>query len=339
MRKLIGLLSLLFFIGLQVSYAQTRTISGIVTDISDGLPLPGVSVVIKGTQTGTATDVNGRYTIEAAPSDVLIFSFVGMKTQNETVGNRQVINVALESDAQNLEEVVVTGYGVTRKKAFTGAASTVGSKDIADKTDANPIKALEGTVPGLQMNVSSGQPGAPATIFIRGRNSLNSGTQPLYVIDGVPVTAETMGMRSSESQSLSPLSTLSPSDIESMTVLKDATATSIYGARAANGVIVITTKKGRAGKLQVNLTVKLGMEMKPSIPKAYKPLDAKRYTELQVEGLMNDYELYGEGGNAAYYNNVVFGGYFPYTPEGNYEFCRIFVQRICGIHKDAIFMK
>lgn len=316
MRKLIGLLSLLFFIGLQVSYAQTRTISGIVTDISDGLPLPGVSVVIKGTQTGTATDVNGRYTIEAAPSDVLIFSFVGMKTQNETVGNRQVINVALESDAQNLEEVVVTGYGVTRKKAFTGAASIVGSKDIADKTDANPIKALEGTVPGLQMNVSSGQPGAPATIFIRGRNSLNSGTQPLYVIDGVPVTAETMGMRSSESQSLSPLSTLSPSDIESMTVLKDATATSIYGARAANGVIVITTKKGRAGKLQVNLTVKLGMEMKPSIPKAYKPLDAKRYTELQVEGLMNDYELYGEGGNAAYYNNVVFGGYFPYTPEG-----------------------
>ena len=179
MRKLIGLLSLLFFIGLQVSYAQTRTISGIVTDISDGLPLPGVSVVIKGTQTGTATDVNGRYTIEAAPSDVLVFSFVGMKTQNETVGNRQVINVALESDAQNLEEVVVTGYGVTRKKAFTGAASTVGSKDIADKTDANPIKALEGTVPGLQMNVSSGQPGAPATIFIRGRNSLNSGTQPL----------------------------------------------------------------------------------------------------------------------------------------------------------------
>lgn len=238
-----GLLSLLFLVGLQVSYAQMHTVSGIVTDKSDGSPLPGVSVVIKGTTIGTATDLQGRYAIEASPTDMLVFSFVGMKTENYTVGDRTIINVALESDAQSLDEVVVTGYGVTRRRAFTGAATTVGAQDIVDKTDANPIKALEGTVPGLQMNVSSGQPGAPATIFIRGRNSLNSGTQPLYVIDGVPVTAGTMGMRSAENQTLSPLSTLSPADIESMTVLKDATATSIYGARAANGVIVITTKK------------------------------------------------------------------------------------------------
>lgn len=287
-----SLLSLLFLVGLQVSYAQMHTVSGIVTDKSDGSPLPGVSVVIKGTTIGTATDLQGRYAIEASPTDMLVFSFVGMKTENYTVGDRTIINVALESDAQSLDEVVVTGYGVTRRRAFTGAATTVGAQDIVDKTDANPIKALEGTVPGLQMNVSSGQPGAPATIFIRGRNSLNSGTQPLYVIDGVPVTAGTMGMRSAENQTLSPLSTLSPADIESMTVLKDATATSIYGARAANGVIVITTKKGRSGKLQANLTVKLGMEMKPSIPKSYRPLNADRYTELQVEGLLNDYDLY-----------------------------------------------
>lgn len=321
-----GLLSLLFLVGLQVSYAQMHTVSGIVTDKSDGSPLPGVSVVIKGTTIGTATDLQGHYAIEASPTDMLVFSFVGMKTENYTVGDRTIINVALESDAQSLDEVVVTGYGVTRRRAFTGAATTVGAQDIVDKTDANPIKALEGTVPGLQMNVSSGQPGAPATIFIRGRNSLNSGTQPLYVIDGVPVTAGTMGMRSAENQTLSPLSTLSPADIESMTVLKDATATSIYGARAANGVIVITTKKGRSGKLQANLTVKLGMEMKPSIPKSYRPLNADRYTELQVEGLLNDYDLYGENGNAAYYNDVLFGGYFPYTPEGMKEMMYAYLE-------------
>lgn len=326
MRKLICLLPLLFLIGLQVGSAQTRTVSGVVTDKTDGSPLPGVSVVIKGTQTGTATDVNGMYTIKAASADILVFSFVGMKTLEATVGNRNTLNVAMESDAQKLEEVVVTGYGVTRKKAFTGAATTVGAENIVQKTDANPIKALEGTVPGLQMNVSSGQPGAPATIYIRGRNSINSGTQPLYVIDGVPVTASAMGMRSSESQSVSPLSTLSPSDIETMTVLKDATATSIYGARAANGVIVITTKKGKTGKLQANLTVKLGMEMLPSIPKGYKPLDAGRYTELQVEGLLNEYDLYGEDSDVAYYNDVYFGGEFPYTPDGMKDFLHAFIE-------------
>ena len=316
MRKLIGFLSLLFIICIQVSNAQTRTLTGVVTDKNDGLPLPGVSIMIKGTHLGTATDAQGKYMLDVKSSDILEFSFVGMKSQTIPVGDRTLLNVAMENDAQNLEEVVVTGYGVTRRKAFTGAATTVGAENISQKTDANPIKALEGTVPGVQLNVSSGQPGAPATIFIRGRNSLNSGTQPLYVIDGVPVTASAMGMRSSEDMSVSPLSTLSPSDIESMTVLKDATATSIYGARAANGVIVITTKKGKSGKLQANLTVKLGMEMKPAIPSRYKPLNAEKYTELQVEGLLNDYEMYGEYGNTALYNNYFFGGYFPYTAEG-----------------------
>ncbi len=316
MRKLIVLLSPLIFFCLQVSFAQVRTIRGIVTDKTEGYPLPGVSVMIKGTSTGTATNTEGWYSLEVKNTDVLVFSFVGMRTQEVLVGNQTVINVALESSAHSLEEVVVTGYGVTRKKAFTGAATTVGAQDIVDKTDANPIKALEGTVPGLQMNVSSGQPGAPATIFIRGRNSLNSGTQPLYVVDGVPITASALGMRSSEDQSVSPLSTLSPSDIATMTILKDATATSIYGARAANGVIVITTKKGRAGKLQANLTVKLGMEMLPAIPKRYKPLDARRYTDLQVEGLLNNYDEDGQGGLTALYNNYFFGGAFDYTQEG-----------------------
>lgn len=315
MRRLIGFLSLLFVIGMQVN-AQTRTLTGVVTDKNDGQPLPGVSIMIRGTQSGTSTDALGKYRLEVRNTDVLVFSFVGMRPQTIHVGDRRTLDVALENDAQNLDEVIVTGYGVTRRKAFTGAATTVGAENIAQKTDANPIKALEGTVPGVQLNVASGQPGAPATIFIRGRNSLNSGTQPLYVIDGVPVTASAMGMRSSEDQSLSPLSTLSPSDIESMTVLKDATATSIYGARAANGVIVITTKKGKAGKLQANLTAKWGMEIKPAIPGRYKPLNAKKYTELLTEGMLNDYDIDGDYGYTALYNEYFFGGYFPYTQEG-----------------------
>lgn len=315
MRRLIGFLSLLFVIGMQVN-AQTRTLTGVVTDKNDGQPLPGVSIMIRGTQSGTSTDALGKYSLEVRNTDVLVFSFVGMRPQTIHVGDRRTLDVALENDAQHLDEVIVTGYGVTRRKAFTGAATTVGAENIAQKTDANPIKALEGTVPGVQLNVASGQPGAPATIFIRGRNSLNSGTQPLYVIDGVPVTASAMGMRSSEDQSLSPLSTLSPSDIESMTVLKDATATSIYGARAANGVIVITTKKGKAGKLQANLTAKWGMEIKPAIPGRYKPLNAKKYTELLTEGMLNDYDIDGDYGYTALYNEYFFGGYFPYTQEG-----------------------
>lgn len=316
MGKRISLISFLLFFIWQAGSAQTRTVSGEVTDRSDGMPLPGVSVLIKGTQTGTATDVNGRYSLVVANSDVLVFTFVGMTSEEETVGNRNRINVAMVSDSETLDEVVITGYGVTRKRAFTGSATTVGENDIIQKTDANPVKALEGTVPGLQLNVSSGQPGAPTNIFIRGRNSINSGTEPLYVIDGVPISSGTMGMRKDEEQTLSPLSTLNASDIESMTVLKDATATSIYGARAANGVIVITTKKGKAGKLQVNLTAKLGMEMLPSRTKSYRPLNADQYKELQVEGLLNDYSIYGDSGYTALYNNQIFGGAFEYNQQG-----------------------
>lgn len=316
MGKRISLISFLLLLVWQVGNAQVKTVSGEVTDKSDGSPLPGVSVLIKGTQTGTATDMDGKYTLRVTSSDVLIFTFVGMKSQEEPVGNRTRINVAMVAESESLDEVVVTGYGVTRKRAFTGSATTVGESDIVQKTDANPIKALEGTVPGLQLNVSSGQPGAPTDIFIRGRNSINSGTEPLYVIDGVPISSGTMGMRKDEEQTLSPLSTLNATDIESMTVLKDATATSIYGARAANGVIVITTKKGKAGKLQVNLTAKLGMEMLPSRTKSYYPLNADQYKEIQVEGLLNDYSIYGDGGYTALYNNQIFGGVFPYNQNG-----------------------
>ncbi|MCD7932369.1 MAG: TonB-dependent receptor plug domain-containing protein [Tannerellaceae bacterium] len=163
--------------------------------------------------------------------------------QQQEVAIAPVVRVVMESSSLHLDEVIVTGYGVTKKAAFTGAASVLDSENVAKFTDSNPIKSLDGSVSGVQLNVSSGQPGAPANVYIRGRSSLNSGTQPLYVIDDIQFNADPMGVRIEESQSTSPLASLNASDIESITVLKDATATSIYGARAANGVIVITTKK------------------------------------------------------------------------------------------------
>ena len=239
--------------------------------------------------------------------------------QSQEVKIKPIVKVVLKSDAEVLDEVVVTGYGITKKSAFTGAANTLDAEKIGNRVDPNPIKSLEGTVPGLQMNIGSGQPGAPATIFIRGRNSLNSGTQPLYVIDGVAFDNDAVGIRSDEGQTTSPLSTLNAQDIESMTVLKDATATSIYGARAANGVIVITTKRGKAGKPKVNLTAKVGFNQMPSYTDKYKLVDADKNIEMATEALLNSYNSYGANSTFGKYNEG-YGLGFSYDQAGAKSF-------------------
>ena len=284
--KLYLLLAFLLSI-VQTGMAQNQTVSGIVTDAKDGSPLPGVSVIIKGTQLGTATNALGKFTITVNKDAVLIFTFIGMQTQEMQVEGQKNLKIRMKAASIGIEEVVVTGYGTTTKGSFTGSAAVLGRENIINKTEANPIKALEGSVSGLQLNTSSGQPGAPSTIFIRGRNSYNSGTQPLYVIDGVPIESGTMGIRASESAAISPLATLNSADIESITVLKDATATSIYGARAANGVIVITTKQGARGKTKVNISVKYGIDMLPAFTDRYKLLNQAEYEEIMIEGLVN----------------------------------------------------
>lgn len=197
-----------------------------------------------------------NYLIFFSSAKTLVISFIGMQTQEVAV--KSMVKVVLKSDAQALDEVVVTGYGVQRKASFTGAASIVGEDAIAKKNDANFVKVLEGTVPGVQMNNSTSMPGVWGSVYIRGRASLNSGTQPLYVIDGMPVNSDTDAMSSSDNNMVDPMSSINPSDIESITVLKDAAATAIYGSRAANGVIVVTTKKGSEGKFNLNLDVKQG---------------------------------------------------------------------------------
>ena len=178
--------------------------------------------------------------------------------QTQEVAIRPQVKITLKSDSEILDEVVVTGYGIQRKASFTGAASMVGQDVIAKKNDANFVKALEGAVPGVQMNNSTGIPGAWGAVFIRGRSSLNSGTQPLYIIDGVPINSDNEGMSETNNKFLDPMASLNATDIENVTVLKDAAATAIYGSRAANGVIVITTKKGSQGKFNINLDIKQG---------------------------------------------------------------------------------
>lgn len=292
------LVSLFCFVGMAMAQVEAN---GQVVAGDDGTPVVGATVKVFGGKQVTITDINGRFVISVPSKESnLEFSYIGMQTKTAKAATG--MTVKLLSDDALLDEVVVTGYGVTKKTAFTGSASTIGNDKIGNKVDVNPIKALEGTVAGLQMSIGSGQPGAPATIFIRGRNSLNSGTQPLYVIDGVAFDNDAVGIRSDEEQVTSPLSTLNAADIESMTVLKDATATSIYGARAANGVIVITTKHGKAGKIKVNFSAKLGWNELPSYTDRYKILDADKSNELACEALLNSNEKYGINSTFGFYN-------------------------------------
>ena len=258
MKRKLMLLMTCLMIGIGLVNAQVSKVTGNVTSEEDGLPVVGASVLVKGTTVGTVTDIDGNFTLTNVPSSAgtLVISFIGM--QSKEVKVKPVVKVVLKSDAEVLDEVVVTGYGVQRKASFTGAASIVGEEAIAKKNDANFVKVLEGSVPGVQMNNSTSMPGVWGSVYIRGRASLNSGTQPLYVIDGMPVNSDTDAMSTSDNNMVDPMSSINPADIESITVLKDAAATAIYGSRAANGVIVVTTKKGSEGKFNLNLDIKQG---------------------------------------------------------------------------------
>ena len=240
-----------------VAFAQT-SVTGKVVASEDGEPVIGASIKIVGTNTGAVTDVDGNFSIVLPQGkNTVKVSYMGMEDKTVTIkGNK--VQIELRADQKTLDEVVVTGYGVQKKASFTGAASLLNGAQIEKKSDANFVKALEGNVSGVQMNNSSGQPGTWGAIYVRGRGSLNSGTQPLYVIDGMPVSSDTDGMSATANNYIDPMASINPEDIENVTVLKDAAATAIYGSRASNGVIVITTKKGSEGKLNINLDIKQG---------------------------------------------------------------------------------
>ncbi|MFY7890525.1 MAG: SusC/RagA family TonB-linked outer membrane protein, partial [Spirosomataceae bacterium] len=231
------------------TFAQ-NTVSGTIKDAKDGQGLPGVTVQIKGSTKGTQSTSDGKYQLtNVAPNAVVVFSFIGKVSQEITVGSRSVINVLMEDDSKTLGEVVVIGYGSQKKKDLTGSVAAINSEDFNRGNIASPDQLVVGKVAGVQITSNGGAPGAGSTIRIRGGASLNANNDPLIVIDGVPLDNSTVSGASSS------LSLINPNDIESMNILKDASATAIYGSRASNGVILITTKKGSVnGGLKVNFS-------------------------------------------------------------------------------------
>jgi len=238
-------------------YAQGVQITGTVTDAENGEALPGVSVVVKGTTIGAVTDFEGNYAISVPNTDaLLVFSFVGMESQTLTVGNQTTIDVLMTVDAIKMDEVVVIGYGTSTREANTGAVTILDEESLQDVPELSFDKMLAGKAAGVQVTATSGQPGASSQIRIRGTSSLNAGNEPLYVVDGIPIM---QGDQSYFTNTGNALAMINPSDIESITILKDAAAASVYGSRAANGVILITTKSGKRGKSSVNLRATYGV--------------------------------------------------------------------------------
>ncbi|MGQ1786794.1 MULTISPECIES: SusC/RagA family TonB-linked outer membrane protein [unclassified Saccharicrinis] len=283
------LFSLMLFLGTQIIFAQGIVIKGTVSGADDGLTIPGVSVVVKGTTNGVTTDFDGMYQINVPGEDAILeYSFVGYKTQTVVVGKKSTIDIVLKSDLVGLDEVVVIGYGVSSKEALTGAVEVVGSESLKMLPSATLENALQGGVTGLMMSNGDGQPGAASSINIRGIGSINASSEPLYVIDGIPVQSHNLSPTDYSNGGISStvMSTLNPNDVQSITVLKDASATAIYGSRGANGVIIITTKNGGSGKAKINFSAQVGVSDN-AYDNINKSLNAAQYKELFIEGWVN----------------------------------------------------
>jgi TonB-linked SusC/RagA family outer membrane protein len=247
---------------------QQKDISGKVTD-SSGVPLPGVTVVLKGTTSGTITNVTGNFTLSNIPNDAtLIFSFIGLKTQEIFMAGKNAINVTMTEETIGIDEVVAIGYGTVKKQDLTGAVSSLGGDKIMERKTLKPTEALQGAIPGVTVTRSSGAPGDDPSILIRGVTTIGTNT-PLVIIDGV--------------QGL--LSTINPNDIESISVLKDAASASIYGSKAAAGVILVTTKRAKLGQTNLDYDFEYGFETPTRLPKY---LSAKPYMKLINEKVWND---------------------------------------------------
>jgi TonB-linked SusC/RagA family outer membrane protein len=263
---------------------QQLKITGIITE-KDGTPISGVNVVVTGTTQGTMSDIAGKYSIEVPQgAKSLTFSFIGMETQEIIIGTLTQINVIMVESAIGLEEIIVVGYGTQRRKDLTGAISSVSAEDLKKTPIASLEQGLRGQAAGIQITQNSAQPGGVSTVRIRGGNSITAGNEPLYVIDGMLIS-EGGGASSPKGAPISPLSIINPNDVASVQILKDASATAIYGARGANGVIIITTKRGEYGKSNVSFEYYYGVQ---SIAKKIDLLNARQFAELMNEAFVND---------------------------------------------------
>ena len=270
----------LFFIAVALmvsalASAQNITVTGVIKDSSNGEGIPFASLQAKGTMIGTSSDIDGNYTIEVPSDGVLIFSSVGYVTFEAPIQGKTVIDVMLDPDTEMLEETIVVAFGTATKESFTGSATVVKSDDIAKVQASDATRALEGVVAGVQMTTASGTLGSSPSLQIRGASSISAGTQPLYVVDGIPFEGD--------------MNNINPADIESMTVLKDAASNALYGARGANGVIMITTKKAKHGDAVINVEAKWGLNTKAL--KNYNYItDPGQYYEVYYSALRNYYQ-------------------------------------------------
>ena len=270
-RKLMLLLACLF-VGIGLVTAQTQKVTGVVISEEDGQPVVGASVLVKGTTLGTITDVDGNFNLSNVPSSAktLQISYIGMQTQEVAI--KPKLKIVLRSDTEVLDEVIVTAYGTSTKGTFTGSASVMKADKIEKRQVSNVSNALAGAVAGVQILSDNGQPGESAKVRIRGVGSINAGMEPLYVVDGVPYDGD--------------LSSINSADIETMTVLKDAASTALYGARGANGIIMITTKKGTSGKARINFDAKWGANSRAI--KTYDVMTSpKNYIETAYQSIYN----------------------------------------------------
>jgi TonB-linked SusC/RagA family outer membrane protein len=275
--KLNGVLMLFLALVVQISFAQQKTITGTISD-SSGL-LPGVSVVVKGTSKGSESDFNGKYTIQANSGDVLVFRYLGYKMVEKTVSSSKQINLTLEANASILNEIVITAYGSQSRASLTGSVSVISSEQIENATFSNPIQGLEGLASGLRVIQSSGQPGADPIIRIRGFGSINADSAPLIVLDGVPYSGS--------------LSSINPQDIASTTVLKDASSTSLYGNKASNGVLLITTKVGKKNKTQISIDTRVGITQRAA--KEYNIINSPGKFYESYHSILANSEFYAQG--------------------------------------------
>lgn len=257
------------------SWAQTATVSGVVTDAQTSEALPGVNVRVKNTSRGAVTDFNGRYTVQASATDTLVYSYIGYLSEEVLVGNRSTLNIVLVPDIQTLSEIVVVGYGTQEKKDITGSVAVVGSEALDARPNTQIGSLIQGRAAGVQVVSPSGKPGAGLNIRIRGTNSINAGSNPLYVVDGVPTT---------DTRSLN------PADIENISILKDASSAAIYGAQGANGVVLITTKRGSQEKPRFELNAYRGYSQ---VWNTLQVLNSEQYRDLMTElGRNTDWSLY-----------------------------------------------
>ncbi len=308
MKKMIGLFVLLIFMGLQVVTAQSKQITGTITSAEDGLGMPGVSIVLKGTTIGASTDIDGKYSLEAKTTDVLLISFVGMVTQEIKVGDKTVINVVMETESIGMDEVVVTALGVTREKKSLGYAVTeVSGESISEGKESNIVNSLSGKVAGVSIRQANTM-GGSANILIRGTTSLMGNNQALFVVDGVPMdnsntnTANQTSGRGGYDYG-NAASDINPDDVESVSILKGAAASALYGSRAANGVVLITTKKGKKRKglgVTVNTGITFNTINKETMPEYQYEYGAGYSPDWSFENAINGHNVVNTNDDASW---------------------------------------